>query len=46
MAAGTRAWHFDLTDGRWIAHKNGDELWAALSVVVSEKLGRSVTLGH
>ena len=30
---------------RWVAAKNGDELYAALSGVVSRKLGREIKLG-
>jgi CyaY protein len=46
MAAGTHAWHFDFVreQSRWVALKNGDELWSCLERVLSEKLGRRVTL--
>jgi CyaY protein len=46
MAAGRTAWHFDWDPDRaaWIAYKTGDELWATLSRVVSEKLERDVSL--
>jgi CyaY protein len=46
-AAEMSAWHFDYLTGprRWIAGKNGDELWSTISSVVSRKLGRPVTLG-
>lgn len=46
MAAERAAWHFDYhaQDQRWIAPKNGDELWAAVEAVVSRKLGREVKL--
>jgi CyaY protein len=47
MAAERSAWHFDYRPGekRWVASKNGDELWDALAGVLSRKLGRPVTLG-
>src|SRR5215468_8279311 len=46
MAAERSAWHFDYRPGeaRWIATKNGDELWSTLEAVVSRKLGREVKL--
>jgi CyaY protein len=46
MAAEHSAWHFDWKpeDGRWVAAKSGDELWAALEGVTSRKLGRALTL--
>jgi CyaY protein len=46
MAAERVAWHFDLdpSDGRWVAQKTGDELWNTLERVLTQKLGRSVTL--
>lgn len=44
MAAGTHAWHFDPRDGRWIASKNGDELWSALASELSKKLAREIRL--
>jgi CyaY protein len=46
MAAGARAWHFDVdprTD-RWTATKTGEELRACVEEQVSAKLGRSVRL--
>ena len=48
MAAGRTAWHFDWEPERsaWVAHKTGDELWATLRRVVSEKLGREVKLSR
>jgi CyaY protein len=47
MAAERSAWHFDLAaDGRWIATKTGDELWAAIEGVVGRKLGRAVALAR
>src|SRR4051794_15563430 len=46
MAAGSTAWHFDLhpENGKWIAAKTGDELWAAIEAAVSRKLGEAVKL--
>lgn len=44
MAAGTHAWHFDYDGERWIASKSGQELWSTLSSLLSERLGRSITL--
>jgi CyaY protein len=46
MAAERNAWHFDYRAGesRWVAPKNGDELWATLEAVVSRKLGSPVAL--
>lgn len=46
MAANSSAWHFDYHDGtnRWVADKTGDELFATVSRVVSEKLGSPVEL--
>ena len=46
MAAGSTAWHFDWVPERasWIAHKTGDELWATIRRVVSDKLGGAVAL--
>ncbi len=47
MAAEHSAWHFDYvpSEGRWIASKNGDELWSTIAAVTSRKLGREVSLG-
>ena len=47
MAAERSAWHFDFQPAasRWVASKSGDELRAALSGVVSRKVGRPVNLG-
>jgi CyaY protein len=44
MAAGATAWHFDLADGQWVAHKSGDELWSTVSKRVSDALGHSLTI--
>jgi CyaY protein len=44
-AAERNAWHFDLQeDGRWVAAKNGDELWATVERLLANKLGRPVAL--
>jgi CyaY protein len=47
MAAERTAWHFDYDAAarRWIATKNGDELWSAVAGVLSRKLGRPVAFG-
>ena len=46
MAADRNAWHFDfVADGaRWVARKNGDELWSTLGRILSNKLSQPVTL--
>lgn len=46
LAADRSAWHFDLdaATGRWVAAKNGDELWSTLRAVLENKLGGPVTL--
>jgi CyaY protein len=46
MAADRSAWHFDFTAEatRWVAKKNGDELWSTLAKVLSNKLGQALTL--
>ncbi len=48
MAAERNAWHFDYhpSSQRWIAAKNGDELWSTLAAVTSRKLGRVVELAR
>ncbi|MBK8254669.1 MAG: iron donor protein CyaY [Polyangiaceae bacterium] len=44
-AAERSAWHFDpQDDGRWVAPKNGDELWSTVSRLLSSKLRRPVAL--
>lgn len=47
VSAEARAWHFSHDDatGRWIDTREGRELWALVSEVVSKKLGRDVKLG-
>jgi CyaY protein len=46
FAAGARAWHYDwdAERGAWVDDRDGHELFANLSRVVSEKLGRPVGL--
>lgn len=44
MAAGATAWHFDYVDGRWIAAKTDEELWATLASKMSERLGRPFSI--
>ncbi len=46
MAAERLAWHFDWVPERkaWVAAKTDDELWSTLTRVISEKLGRTITL--
>lgn len=45
MAAELTAWHFDPeTDGTWKAKKSGDELRSTLGSVLTQKLGRPVSL--
>jgi len=44
-AAERNAWHFDpQDDGRWVASKNGDELWSTVERLLTNKLGRPVAL--
>ena len=44
-AAESSAWHFDPpADGRWVASKNGDELWSTVERLLSTKLSRPVKL--
>lgn len=44
-AAERNAWHFDPQDGgRWVASKNGDELWSTVERLLSTKLARTVRL--
>jgi CyaY protein len=46
MAAERNAWHFDWSSEKssWIATKSGDELWSTLERVLTNKLGRPVSL--
>lgn len=44
-AAELNAWHFDpQAGGRWVASKNGDELWSTLERLLTNKLARPVHL--
>lgn len=44
FAAGASAWHYDWDAERksWLADKDGHDLYAKISEVVSEKIGREV----
>lgn len=44
LAAGVRAWHFDWQpeSGEWLDARDGKELFARLSEVVTEKLGHEI----
>lgn len=43
FAAGARAWHYDRAPaGTWSCDKDGHELYARISEVISEKVGRTV----
>lgn len=44
LAGSSQGWHFDWDAGqeRWISRRNGDELFATLYGLVSEKLGRPI----
>ena len=46
LSAERCAWHFDFlpSSKRWLASKSGDELWATLTRLVSEKLGAPLSL--
>jgi len=48
MAAERQAWHFDFRPETrlWVAAKSGDELWATLSRVLTNKLGASISLAR
>jgi len=47
FAAGVRAWHYDRTDaGSWACDRDGHDLYERIGEVVSEKLGRTVTVKH
>src|SRR6188768_2361788 len=48
MAAERTAWHFDWDEAQktWLAKKSGDELWAAVSRVTGNKLGKPLTLAR
>jgi CyaY protein len=46
LSAERSAWHFDFSVAKhaWIASKTGDELWATLARLLSEKLGEPTVL--
>ena len=44
LAAGARAWHYDWDGERWIDDRDGHELLGRVSAVVSEKIGREVSV--
>lgn len=44
MAAEQRAWHFDWSDDASAWRTGDDELWSALSEVLTRKLGRTIAL--
>ncbi|MFN7643480.1 MAG: iron donor protein CyaY [Burkholderiales bacterium] len=44
VAARSGGFHYRLTDGRWIDGRSGDELFAALSRLVSQQGGLAVVL--
>lgn len=46
MAAERTAWHFDWipAENNWVAAKTGDELWATVQRVLSNRLGRAISL--
>lgn len=48
MSAQRMAWHFDwiADEKHWVAAKTGDELWATVTRIVGDGLGRSVKLGR
>ena len=48
LSAERSAWHFDFQSAQsaWVAAKSGDELWATLARLVSDKLGVPVALAR
>lgn len=44
VAARAGGFHYRRRDGRWIDGRSGDELWAALSRLVSQQGGSAVVL--
>lgn len=44
VAARAGGFHYRLRDERWIDGRSGDELWAALSRLVSQQAGSAVVL--
>lgn len=47
FAAGVRAWHYDWSPERstWVDDRDGHDIYQRVGEVVSEKIGRTVTLG-
>lgn len=46
FAAGARAWHYDWdeTKQKWVDDRDGHDLYARVAEVVSQKLGRAVSV--
>jgi CyaY protein len=46
LSAERAAWHFDFLPAKksWVAAKTGDELWATVTRLLSEKLHQTITL--
>jgi CyaY protein len=44
VAARSGGFHYKRLDGKWIDTRSGEELFAALSRIVSEQVGSAVTL--
>jgi len=44
FAAGSRAWHYNWSGDAWVDDRDDHELGECIARVLSEKLGRSVTL--
>lgn len=46
FAAGARAWHYRFDEARatWVDDRDGHELYARIAEVVSQKIGRPVSL--
>ena len=44
FAAGARAWHYDWDGEHWLCDKDGHELFARVSEVISDKIGRPVSI--
>jgi CyaY protein len=45
LAAERSAWHFDVNaEGRWLDRRTGAELWAKLQELLTQKLGRPISL--
>ena len=46
VAARSGGFHYRLEDERWVDGRSGDELWAALSRLVSQQSGQPVVLAR